>query len=123
MDAKEAASNVDKLAGSIDQLGHAMAKVAPQVWETMVWQARLENGLMIAVWCIEVLASVFLLRHAIKLHKTDERDVEGPLVVTSSLAAVFTVACVAQFCIVGASVVTAFLNPEYTAAMQLVRAL
>lgn len=106
---------MEKLEGKLVEVIAAIEKAAPAVWDTLLFQARLEGAIALAFFAASVFATwrgVQLCRVPNRYHETFNR----PLVllpVTTAIVAVF--ACPVA--------VTHLVNPEYQAICDLIRAL
>lgn len=126
-------SNIDKLAGNINEVVHAMRQIAPEVWAAARRQVLLENSLWVVLWCICAIVVWRVVVRQWPIYWTDPKSDDNDryrnrdktptqerALIMLFCAALVGLIIAAEVLVAGPAVITEALNPDYAAAKLLI---
>lgn len=132
MSDKNMADVADKVVDKVEALVQAMAKVAPEVWETMVRAERIAGVTRVVTWVL--LLGVAYVAYRVTKWRVEQwkglygDEAESALLYDAgaffgaAIGVSLIVACVVTLFVSGGSVAQQILVPEYAAGMRLLEA-
>lgn len=110
---------VDKLAAGVEQLAAAARKVAPQAWDIMVHQQRIEGSFGLATDAFLVVSIVAFCIWAWRANRTLSWQDPSPAAIITIVGSVASLIAAIVVLSTAPGYAMQLVNPEYYAAMQL----